>query len=165
MQQDENFESLRRALKLKRHEVPPPGYFKNLSTQIVGRIRENDVHDRARVLDEAAWEAPWVNKIVRMFQRQPVFAGIAAAGACVLMIAGLIYSEQPPSPTVANTQTLGSGAPLLAGVGLAAFDTNATLASSSSNPVGALPAGTTLFDKLRPQAGYIPVFTTTNLLK
>ena len=35
-----DFSELKRLLKLKRHEVPPPGFFNHFSEEVVARIRE-----------------------------------------------------------------------------------------------------------------------------
>ena len=35
---EDNFETLKQLLKLKQHEVPPPGYFNNFSDQILSLI-------------------------------------------------------------------------------------------------------------------------------
>ena len=161
---EEQFDALRRALKLKHHEQPPPGYFRNFSVQVIGRIRHNNVHDRARKLDEAAWEAPWLSRVLDFFQGRPAYAGVFGAVACVLVLGGLILSDRPASP-MAGENTARLGTPQnIAGVGLLNNPTESPLLGSSAGPLGALPPGTTLFDKMRPFQS-APAFSTTNLLK
>ena len=55
----QDFEALRRLLKLKRHEQPPPRYFNDFSSQVINRIKAG-VHDKhSESLDEAlAWQSP-----------------------------------------------------------------------------------------------------------
>ena len=159
---EENFDGVRRALKLKRHELPPPGYFNVFSNQVMSRIQENNMHDRPAALDAASWEAPWITRILGVFQARPMYAGLVGAAACVLMVGGIAYTERPVAPMGSGSM---SSQPNLAGVGLLTPAESATIQSSAS-PIGALPPGTTLFDKFRPlPAGTMPVFGTTNLLK
>jgi len=161
MQQPEpQFDDLRRALKLKRHEQPPPGYFRSLSSQVITRLRENDVHDRARALDAASWEAPWLTRMLDFFQGRPIYSGALGAAACLLLLGGIFYTSAPgPAPATADMQGLGTPQNLT-GVGLAVTGDG----SAGANQLGALPPGTTLFDKARPLQS-APVFSSTNLLK
>ena len=160
---EENFDGLRRALKLKRHEQPPPGYFNNLPAQIISRIRENDAHDRAGALDAAVWEAPWLNRILDFLQARPTYAGVLGAAACALLIAGLVYSERPAGLAVNDGPRLGD-LQNIPGVGSLNNASDTSLAGSSASPIGALPPGTTLFDKMRPFQS-APAFSSTNLLQ
>ena len=163
--QDENFETLRRALKLKRHEQPPPGFYKGFSRHVISRIQENDVHDRRRAMDAVEWEAPWMSRILGFFQTKPAFAGILGTAVCVLMIGGIIYSERPSMPGTAEGNRLGT-AQNMTGVGLAGSATEGPLMDSGAGPLGALPPGTTLFDRLPAYQGTLQLSrTTTNLTK
>jgi len=160
--QEDNFDALRRALKLKRHEQPPPGFYNSFSRQVISRIRENDVHDRRHVMDAAAWEAPWISRLMQYFQTRPAYAGVIGAAACVLLLGGVVYSERPSAPVVAEGLRLGDSQGI-AGVSPLANSAESPATGSSISPVGALPEGTTLFDKMRPRQT-VPVFSTTNLL-
>jgi len=163
---EDNFDGLQRALKLKRHELPPPGYFNNFSAQVISRIRENDVHDQAKRFDAASWEAPWVTRLLGIFEARPIYAGVLGAAACALMIGGIIYSERPIAPALGGQATSLSSSPNFPGVGLLNTPTESSTLQSSASPIGALTPGTTLFDKIRPlESGTMPVFGRTNLLK
>lgn len=81
----EQQDKLRRLLALKRHEVPPPGFFEAFPERV-----------RARILAGAKAPAPgwWERLALWRFWRP------ALAGACVALAAGLWIwqGEQRPSP-------------------------------------------------------------------
>ena len=69
----EDFGSVRRLLALKRHELPPPGYFNEFPRRVIARL------EREQSVDSATW----FGKLVRVLQLKPVFAsglGIVALG-------------------------------------------------------------------------------------
>ena len=77
---ENNFESLRRLLVLKRHETPPPGYFNYFSSQVLQRIRAGDTGKSANWLEDLFDQALWLGKLLQAFDVKPVFAS-AFAGA------------------------------------------------------------------------------------
>src|SRR5262249_31536952 len=108
----ENFEALRQLLALKRHEVPPPGYFHGFSREVIIRIKAGEGQQTT------TWwlfEGSWLRRFWAAFEARPILAGGFGVAVCGFFVAGaLISSEsteitglaaQPgPLPTmVANT--------------------------------------------------------------
>lgn len=99
---NENFDQLKKLLALKKHELPPPGYFNKLPGEIVSRIRtERSVH--ADPMAKLNAEAPWLMRFWQTLEAKPVFAGAFGAAICSLVLAGIFFAEKPPgNPTLAR---------------------------------------------------------------
>ena len=105
-QDSENFDSLRQLLALKRHEVPPPGYFDRLPRDIMARIKAGDTGN------ELGADLSWFRRFLNVFDVKPVFAGAFGTAVCAFLISGIITSERTPAfaagtampegPTIAN---------------------------------------------------------------
>jgi hypothetical protein len=107
---DNNFESLRRLLALKRHEIPPPGYFNNFSSQVVSRLRAGE----AKKSSSMSLEAPWLFKLLQVFSAKPAFASAFASALCLLLVFGIVFAERPDYSTTEPllAQTTENSAPL-----------------------------------------------------
>ena len=138
----ENFEPLLQALKLKRHEVPPPGYFNNFSGKIIARIQAGEQGEAA---------ASGFRRFWALWGARPMVAGAFAAGACALLVAGIFISEEAGSSSVAtNPAALQSSSSSLGGAApLVAFNQAGTRPQivSSTNPVA--PSVDSLFDQFQ----------------
>jgi hypothetical protein len=88
----DEFDSLKALLALKRHEVPPPGYFEDFSGQVIARLKAGEARHRASWKEQAAGEASWLLRFMRFFEAKPAIAGAMAAALCVLLFIGIIYS-------------------------------------------------------------------------
>jgi hypothetical protein len=87
MSENENdFDALRRLLALKRHEIPPPGYFENFSSQVIGRIRAG----------ETAAELPLFLRFIQWFERRPALPVTFASSLCLVLLYGIITVQQIP---------------------------------------------------------------------
>jgi hypothetical protein len=106
--EQENFESLRRLLALKRYEQPPPGYFDRLPRRVIARIQAGETGGIVTLSERITWEAPWLQRILTYIEANPAIGAAFAAAVCVFLISGLIISEKPPSelPTI---MTVGDG--------------------------------------------------------
>jgi len=87
---EQDFDGLRRLLALKRHEVPPPGYFENLPNDIRARLRAGEANQAARV------EMPWLLRLLSAFEAKPAFAGAFASALCMLLLGAIVFAERPP---------------------------------------------------------------------
>lgn len=100
---ENNFESLRRLLALKRHEMPPPGYFENFSREVTARIRAGEMGGAA----DASNQLSWLFRLLSAFEAKPAFAGGFACTLCLLLLIGIVYAERPdvaPQPLMATAQ-------------------------------------------------------------
>jgi len=105
MNENENFESLRRLLALKRHEVPPPGYYNRFSRDVIARIRSGE--QPADAAESLYAHAPWLFKFFQLFEAKPAFASSFASALCLLLLFGIVYAERPasaPQPILQTSQ-------------------------------------------------------------
>jgi hypothetical protein len=146
---ENNFESLRRLLTLKRYEIPPPGYFNNFSGAVISRISAGETSESV---------GDWFSKLLQIFEFKPAFAGAFASALVVLLVFGIIFAERPDSaqqPLLqAMTMTQNSGsAPQLADVSSVALpQTDQSGIIASTNPVLNLQPIASLFGQQNPFA-------------
>ena len=96
----QEFEKLRKLLALKRHELPPPGYFDNFSDRIIGRI-END---------QGAQSGLW-DQLVSLFAARPAISwSFSLASVVLLLAAGNAFDgeEKAQSNQVPNSTPAGN---------------------------------------------------------
>lgn len=97
----QDFQQLRRLLKLKRHEQPPPGYFDHFAGEVRARITE--ARETLPIWERLFNEAPWLKRILLKLETQPAFAGIFGAVMCGLLLFGVVYSQSIDSDTDSAT--------------------------------------------------------------
>ena len=150
---NENFDQLRKLLKLKRYEQPPPGYFSRFSDLVVARIEKGGV--------EQLEVAPWLAKFLRLLDANPFLAGALGVLVCGGLIGGIVLSQQgdnssmaavSPAPFNGNyafnptdNKPDNSNADSLRPAGLGSFSTNANGSAfgdfgASLQPVNFAPA-------------------------
>ena len=87
---ENNFEALRRLLALKRHEIPPPGYFNNFSGNVISRIRAGETASESFFA-----EGSWLVKFFQIFEAKPAFAGAFASALCLVLVFGIVSVDRP----------------------------------------------------------------------
>jgi len=148
-----NFDDLKQLLKLKRHEIPPPGYFNNFSDEVVSRIRAGEQGGGSSVLEQFQSGSPLLASLLQLVAARPGIIGGMATSVCLLMLIGVLVvdrSESISSPgmDLSMVQTLPSGpasdvSPALASATpLEPADSGITV---STNPVSSLQPVNSLF--------------------
>lgn len=94
---EEDFEQLRKLLKLKRYEQPPPRYFNDFSQRVIARLEAAD-SERAGFLTS---DARWARRLVRMLEHNPIFAGGFGVAVCTLLIYGVLSFQYIDRTSVA----------------------------------------------------------------
>jgi hypothetical protein len=148
MSQDtENFEQLRRLLKLKRYEQPPPRYFNDFSSQVIARIEHGERGDGNALVGRMLWEAPWLHRIWAALEAKPLVTGAFGLAICATLITGVIRSEgtdlQPMAGISPGTESPISSPIEFANAGgenhALAIPVAASIEGFSTNSISALP--------------------------
>jgi hypothetical protein len=82
--QPDDFEELRKLLALKRHEVPPPGYFNRFSGNVIARLRAPEPMARPT----------WLQLLGLDFDLKPAFLCATGVAVCALLSLGIIVATQ-----------------------------------------------------------------------
>ncbi|MGD0744909.1 MAG: hypothetical protein ABSA45_07125 [Verrucomicrobiota bacterium] len=143
---ENNFESLRRLMALKRHEIPPPGYFNSFSGQVMFRIRAGET--------AGSWELAgpsWLMKILQVFEAKPVYIGSFASMLCLLLLLGIVYAERPDATLKTTLFTaMTQPAVSLADATLPDLSSAQTGLAVNTNPVFSLEPIASPFDQHNP---------------
>ena len=155
----QNFEELKRLLKLKQHEIPPPGYFHRFSDDVLARIRAGEAGEPVAWEERLGSSAPWLLGWLRIFETKPGIVGGFATSLCLLLLMGVIfaeYSDQSTSRVIPVAGALTSPGPAPS-TSLAALSAPAVSPAPDSggiaintNPVISLQPTATLFGQSAP---------------
>lgn len=166
-----NFDDLKKLLKLKRHEVPPPGYFNHFSGDVMGRIRAGESGGATSVFEQLQSDSPLLATLLSIFQARPGIVGGLATSVCLLLLVSVLIADRsdqaaPDMPqgfaqaaqasgAIADNNQASSPAP---GVSLVAAGEGGI--TVSSNPVVSLQPVATLFgaqqNPLFQPVGFVP---------
>ncbi len=154
-----NFEDLKKLLKFKQHEVPPPGYFNHFSDQVISRIRAGEAGGPKTFTERLEAEAPWAVNFLHLFETRPGLIGGFATSLCLLLVLVVVFAERSDVSSnnlLTVSQPSASGDTAVASMSatplVAASDSSGIVAST--NPVTSLQPAATLFG----QAGGSPLF-------
>src|SRR5882757_1252176 len=105
----DDFEELRKLLRVKRYEQPPPGYFNGFSTRVITRLEKAS---EPGILDRLAGAFPWLKSVFRVLEQNPIGAGIFGVGVCGLVLSGAAFSQidKPDEGTLVLSNPTGSEA-------------------------------------------------------
>ena len=122
---ENNFEPLRRLLALKRHEIPPPGYFNSFPRQVMARLRAGEAD-----VTEGITAPSWLLKFFQAFEAKPAYVSSFACSLCLLLLFGIVYAERPDATEKASIFSVFATPPV------SLVDAKSTEFSAAAQPTG-----------------------------
>ena len=147
-----NFRELKGLLKLKRHEIPPPGYFNQFSGDVVSRIRAGE-SDNQGFMERVRSEWPFLANVMGLFAIRPGLIGGLATSACLLLVVSVLWADRSESSSTDGTagiaqaqtaQSVPDANPTFVAQAAPLAPPDAGI-SISTNPMGSLQPAATLF--------------------
>lgn len=162
---EHKFDTVRGLLKLKRHEVPPPGYFNNFSDEVISRIRAGEAAGGRSLTERLQVQAPWLVNLLNLFETKPGVVGAFATSLCLLLLLSVVVGEHSDSASkgmmVSSDLAAQSVNPLFSAASSVAADESGGI-SVNTNPVISLQPVATFFGQGAPnpllvqQASFAP---------
>jgi hypothetical protein len=149
---EQNFDELKQLLKLKRHEIPPPGYFHNFSSQVIAGIHDEQNGGAVARLNS---EAPWLVRLLRIFETRPGWIGGFATSLVLVLVFGVVLADHSDSDTqsvFSADPAAQASSPLMASANMSAVSPAPDLASVSSDSSGGIAVSTNPVTSLQPVA-------------
>jgi hypothetical protein len=143
MSDSNHFHDVKRLLKLKRHEAPPPGYFNHFSGDVISRIRAGEGREAEGFLAKFEGNS-FMAGLVQLLHVKPGVLGGFATSLCLLLLIGVVMAERTDDTSTASditglkiapTDTTLGTSPL----GLAAVDSSTGITISSNSMVSLQP--------------------------
>jgi hypothetical protein len=165
---EQNFEQLGKLLKLKQHEVPPPGYFNRFSGQVIARIRAGEAAKPQNFAERMQENSSWLANLLRIFDAKPGMIGGFATSMCLLLLLTVVFaerSEQAPKNIFATVGSESATPSMASTSGTAPMLATANVSGGiavSTNPVTSIQPVATLFGQpasagLFQQASFAPI--------
>jgi hypothetical protein len=135
----EDFEQLRKLLKVKRYEQPPPGYFSRFSDSVINRLEREA---RSGQSSQGVAGLGWFGMLRRVLAENPISAGIfAVCGIMMVVVGNSQFLDKYAANVDGSRFALGPEAhnaiesKVKGGLALAAQPVSADMMASSVNPV------------------------------
>jgi hypothetical protein len=157
-----NFRELKQLLKLKQHEVPPPGYFNHFSGDVIARIRDGETGEPEGLLRLGS--GSFMGSLLNIFQAKPGVIGGFATSLCLLLLISVVLAERPDGSSStgdlsgllsSQSGNIASASPTLMPAG------GASGISISTNTIISLQPGAALFSSAEPNPLFQPASFTT----
>jgi hypothetical protein len=140
-----NFRELKQLLKLKQHEVPPPGYFNHFSGDVMSRIRAGETGAPEGLLARLD-SGSLMSGLLQLFQAKPGVIGGFATSLCLLLLFGVVMADRSDETSASGDM---AGGPSIQGgsspMGLALLPSGNSGISVSTNPIVSLQPVAALF--------------------
>ncbi len=145
---EQRFESLTQLLRLKQHEVPPPGYFNGFSRQVISAIHEQQSSTRK----SSASSAPqWLANFLSIFDSRPGLVGGLATSMVLFLVLGVVLADHSDNEVAAD---YASDASLQSSSPLASAALPSELASADQNNSGGIAVSTNPVTSLQPSSAF-----------
>lgn len=94
--QPQDFEKLRQLLTLKRHEIPPPGYFREFSGRVLSRLEDDRTHAKDG----------WLTRLTTLFQARPAISWSFGMAVCLVVVAATSLHDSDSASPAAGTPAM-----------------------------------------------------------